>query len=42
MANIALDKRMSQVKGAESELITNFLEYENPTQTIENSVSLDE
>ena len=42
VANIASDKRMSQVKDTESELIANFLEYENPTQTIENSVSLND
>lgn len=42
IANIASNKRMTKAKEAEIELIDYFREYENPTQTVENSVSLDE
>ena len=38
--NIAEGFRYSEVKKAEAELVQNFLEYENPTQTREDSVSL--
>ena len=40
--DIAESSRYSEVKKAEAELVQNFLEYENPTQTREDSISLDD
>ena len=40
--DIAESFRYSEVKKAEAELVQKFLEYENLTQTIEDSISLDD